>query len=619
VLADIQNLTVTKGQNTSIGISAIRGAQPITYSLTPINGTPSLASLGWSFNSQSGNLTIQTSNNNPGTYRFRAGGSNARGLSLNNPEFTITVVLPPLPEILPPLQYVLTEGVAASGVKINATNNPTQFSAVPVPNTNTPLLAELGLQLNTQTGVITGVPDVDTARSAAYQYQVVATNPTGSSQPATLRIRINPMPPPTITGPTQITANINQPVNVPIVATGNPAGYEFSVSPNNPGISISGGAIVGTPTVPGDYTINVRPIVNGNPVGNPVPIQLTVRPLITGPGTISGTVGTPLTGGSIQAQGNPTLSATSSNPAPGITFSNGAFTGTPTQSGTYTYTVVGTANGVQSQPFTVTLQIAPPPPQLQNNNNYTFVIGQAVNQQIPVTNGPANITVVPTFNVPGLTISATGLITGTPTGIPNTYNYTIQANNGTAGNVANLKIETILPPTQTPLIQSASLLRQHGSQTIGLNLSLGSIATSDSRSGSQAVLRIIFPANFVPVNNVVAQVQSGNATLGTIQTYGNNVAQIPITINANNQKITVKIVSVNGQSVNNGNQVSFRVIRGDANSNGRVDSVDISLIQAAIGQTTNASNFLRDITVDGIINSADLAAAQSNIGGSAPQ
>jgi hypothetical protein len=801
-------ITLTAGQSSTLTLNLQRGATPLTYTLTPIDGTPSLGQLGWTFNPNTGTLNINTTNTPPGQYRFEASATNIRGTSLNTPEFSIFVTAQPVPVILPPysfnftqgvgiqptqinatnnptrytlvpvgnapmlpflglsfnpitgvisgtpligtarsqpylytvsatnaggtgpesmisilisaplpptilapLQFTVTEGQPASGIMINATNNPTNFTVTPA-NANTPPLSQLGLVLNPATGQINGTPFVGTASTTPYQYQVVANNSTGSSLPATILIYVNVnttllpvlqppynatflanqpitpfvftatnnpayieivtglstqapgltlqgnqftltgtpsqtgtytyvirarntantawgpnqtytfavIAPTTITGPATITANVNQPINQPITFTGNPQGYNLTVTPSNPGISITGNTITGTPTQPGTYTLTLTPLINNNqPAGAPFTSTLTVRPVITGPGTISGTVNLPLTGGTMQTQGNPTLTAASSTTAPGITFSGGAFTGTPTTAGTYSYTVTGTANGVQSQPFTVTLQIVQPPPVLSANNTYTFTIGQNVNQQIPVTNGPATFTVAPAFNIPGLTLSPTGLISGTPAPPANTYTYTIQANNGTPSNSANLSITIVQPSLPTAIIQAATLRRNHAGTPYGLPLAIGgNIPTSDPRQGSQAVLRIQVPASFIPVNAATVQLIQGNATVGTVQTYGNNLIDVPLTINANNQRITIKINSINSTTITGNNQISFRVVRGDVNGNGVTNSLDISLINGALNQTTSTANFTRDINLDGVINNADITAAQSNLGGSAP-
>jgi hypothetical protein len=143
---------------------------------------------------------------------------------------------------------------------------------------------------------------------------------------------------------------------------------------------------------------------------------------------------------------------------PGLTLTSaGILSGTPTQPGTYTGTV-SASNGVSPS----------------SSQNFTIVVQQAIAPEI--TNGPApagvnvdtayNFTYMtsgypaPTFSVssgnlpPGITLSASGVLSGTPTQVGN-YAGTISATNGYgAGAVQNLSIVV----QDAPVITSAPIV-----------------------------------------------------------------------------------------------------------------------------------------------------------------
>jgi hypothetical protein len=55
-----------------------------------------------------------------------------------------------------------------------------------------------------------------------------------------------------------------------------------------------------------------------------------------------------------------------------------------------------------------------------------------------------------------------------------------------------------------------------------------------------------------------------------------------------------------------------------ANSNGSVNSSDISQTKAQSGTVASSSNFRTDVTVNGLINSSDISTVKSNSGTALP-
>jgi hypothetical protein len=64
--------------------------------------------------------------------------------------------------------------------------------------------------------------------------------------------------------------------------------------------------------------------------------------------------------------------------------------------------------------------------------------------------------------------------------------------------------------------------------------------------------------------------------------------------------------------------VSLRVLVGDTNGDGFVNSADISQTKSQSGQAVSASNFREDVTMDGNLNSADISLVKSKSGTGLP-
>ncbi|HEY0256987.1 MAG TPA: choice-of-anchor tandem repeat GloVer-containing protein, partial [Candidatus Methylacidiphilales bacterium] len=247
-----------------------------------------------------------------------------------------------------------------------------------------------------------------------------------------------------VNSPQQSTAAVNSPYTFVYSASGYPA-PTFSVASGSlpPGLALSaGGALTGTPTQPGVYTgtisanNGVSPAATQNfsitvqtvgpaPVITNGPLQATVN-INTAYSFTYTTTGTPA----------PTFTLSSGSLPSGLTLSTiGTISGSATQYGTFTGAVTA-RNGVSPaaiQNFTITVDKAP-----------TFAGGPTGNAALgnPVNPGSAFLATgypAPTFSVtaggfpPGVTLSASGLLSGTPTQM-GTYVATISASNGVSPN-----------------------------------------------------------------------------------------------------------------------------------------------------------------------------------------
>jgi len=156
------------------------------------------------------------------------------------------------------------------------------------------------------------------------------------------------------------------------------------------------------------------------------------------------TTGSPLPNGVVGTSYSQTLSAsggttpytwtivsTAGSPPPGLSLSTGGtISGTPTQPGTFNFTVQVRDNSgrfTDTQAFALTIQ--PAPLVIQNSSPAPpGVVGVAYQEDYNATGGnPPYTFVLYSGNLPlGLTLASNGLLSGTPT-TPGNYTYTLQA------------------------------------------------------------------------------------------------------------------------------------------------------------------------------------------------
>ena len=223
--------------------------------------------------------------------------------------------------------------------------------------------------------------------------------------------------------------------NLTTMAGRNPHTYSISSGALPPGLTLSsGGGISGTPTTTGSFIFTVHSKDANNcsafklftiDINTPCP-AITVNP----PGILTGRIGLAYswnfnaTGG----QAPYTFAITSGALPPGLTFSPGEISGTPTTAGSFTFTLRATdANGCRgSRDYTLTVAcpvITINPATLPAGTN-----GTAYNQTITATGGvgPYSFTISSGTPPPGLSLDSNGKLTGAPTAA-GTYNFNVRA------------------------------------------------------------------------------------------------------------------------------------------------------------------------------------------------
>lgn len=364
------NVSVTSGGNTnnaaiSITIAAAANASVITSSTTA-TGT-----VGTAFTYNSAGTNTPTSYNITGlpaglTANTTTGvisgtptavGTSSIVISANNAAGTgspVTVTLTvAAPAAAPVISSATTASVAVNGAftyTITASPAATSFAASGLP---------LGLSLNTTTGVISGNPSV----ANSYSVTLTATNAGGTSAPRTLTLTVGALS--SITSAATSTGSVGAAYSFTVTsAVVVPAVTSYNISGLPAGLSAdtNTGAITGTPTTAGTYTISLS-ANNATGTGPVSTLTLTVgnRPAITSVATAAGTVGSGFTY-NIAASFTPTSYAATGLPG-GLTVNTttGLINGTPNTSGTFAVGLTATNAFGTGNTTTLTITIAAAP------------------------------------------------------------------------------------------------------------------------------------------------------------------------------------------------------------------------------------------------------------------
>lgn len=221
------------------------------------------------------------------------------------------------------------------------------------------------------------------------------------------------------------------------------------------GLNLSAaGVISGTPTTAGTFNFTVKAAnLDG---GNTKALSIVVAPPIVPPAVTT----TSLPGGNIGAAYNQTLAATGD---PTITWdiaggslpgglnlsAAGVISGTPTAMGTFNFTVKATnGGGSATKALSIVVGSTPVVPVITIATELGGTVGVPYNQGYALTaTGTAPITwsIISGALPDGLTLSAAGVISGTPT-VAGTFNCTVKASNSAGDGTKALSIVIVEPP-----------------------------------------------------------------------------------------------------------------------------------------------------------------------------
>ena len=373
-----------------------------------------------------------------------------------------------------------------------------------------------GLTLNSSTGVISGTPS--SAGSSSFTVAVVdSSNPAlFSTQPLTLLV-VSPL---SVTTTALPGATVSTPYSATLAAAGGltPYGWAISAGSLPPGLALtaSTGALSGTPTTAGTFTFTVLVTDSSSPaqtasaalsivVASAGSLTITTTSLPDGingtsySATLAATGGTlpyawALTGGSL-----PT----------GLSLgANGVISGTPTADGIFSFTIDASDSSSPKQTSSRTLSITIATSlQITTTSLPNGVVGNSYAATLTASGGltPYTWALISGALPSGLTLSASGAITGTPTAT-GTSPFGVQLTDAstpaqvtsaslTITVVNPLRITTNLLPNGTVGSQySATIAASGGVSPYSFSLSSGALppglslnAVTGAISGSPAV------------------------------------------------------------------------------------------------------------------------------------
>lgn len=439
---------VPGGYNGIYTVTSVPTATTFTYTAASIALAPAttagtfapniiLLPIGLQLNTVTGFITGTPTS--LGFYKFIVSATNAGGTGTQ--QFNLTVV--------PALVPVISSSNVATGIcnepfsfTITASNNPLVFGVIGA--------LPAGLTLDDQTGIISGV--ITDGVTGVFNLTQTAANVAGPGTKP-LQITVNAPAKPVIISPLTASAVVNAPFEYDILGTNHPTSYNAVGLPAGLAINTVTGAITGTPTAFGNFSVTIQATNFGGTGSANLALNVAQQqtPIIVSPNQANGFVGIPFSY-QIVATANPMSFSTSGNPLPpGLSINaTGLISGTPTTAGTYTPTIKAT-NPIGTGSKTLTIFISTPvAPTFTSPLSVNGIDGSPFNYRITATGiGPIVFTAIGL--PPGLTLDpVTGTISGTA--VSGTTNVTLTAfspatNPATPGGAATLGV----PPTTATL------------------------------------------------------------------------------------------------------------------------------------------------------------------------
>jgi hypothetical protein len=151
------------------------------------------------------------------------------------------------------------------------------------------------------------------------------------------------------------------------------------------------------------------------------------------------------------------------------------------------------------------------------------------------------------------------------------------------------------------LVSAASRLTHGSAGTFDVNMPLTGTSGVEDRSSSSYLAVFTFDA---PVTSGMVTVTGGTATVGAVTFSGNEVRAV-LTGVTPAEIVTLQVKNVNNDGQTDGT-VPFGFLSADVDANRVVAKPDQTIVNGAIGQTVNASNFRDDIDLSGAINKRDV-------------
>ncbi|MAF93370.1 hypothetical protein CMO85_01745, partial [Candidatus Woesearchaeota archaeon] len=519
--------TLTKGVAMTTATPSSSGGAVTSWSVSP--SLPAGLSLDSSTGAISGTPTAITSVANYTVTAANSGGS------------TSTVVSIAVNDVAPssitysPSSLSLTKDVTMSAV------TPTSSGGAVTSWSITPSLPA-GLSFSTSTGAISGTP---TSITSSTSFTVTASN-TGGSATAIVTIQVNMAPPSSITySPSSLTLakGVSMTTVTPTASGG--AVSSWSITPSLPSgltFDTSTGAISGTPTAVSSSTAYTVTATNAGGSGTAT-VTIAVNDIAPSgvtytPSTLSLTKDSAMTTVTPTSSGGTVTSWSISGTLPsGLSFSTstGAISGTPTAiTSATTYTVTASNTG-GSATTTVTILVNDAVPVIAYSpSSLTLTKGSAMTTLTPSSSGGTVTSWSISPSLPtGLTFNtSTGAISGTPTAVSSSNNYTITATNlgGSGTAMVTIQVNDVSP--YSILYTGSPFTLEKGTAMTTATPSAGGGAVTSWSISPSLPAGLLFSSSTGAISGTPTAVSSTTQyTVTASNTGGSSTASVTITVN----------------------------------------------------------------------------------------
>ncbi|HEY2705903.1 MAG TPA: putative Ig domain-containing protein [Candidatus Dormibacteraeota bacterium] len=439
---------------------------------SPVLGMTGSLPTGVSFTAATGVLAGTPAAGTHGTYPLTFTAANGVATDASQ-SFILTVGLPP--------QF--TSAGSATFTAGTPGTFPATATGFPAPAFSESGALPAGVTFDTGTHSFTGTPGA--ASGGVYQVTLTAANGIGSDATQGFTLTVNQAP--AITSAGAATFTVGTPGSFPVTVTGYPAPSLVAGGDVPSGVSLSGGALTGTPAA-GTGGAHAITLTASNGAGTDAVQSFTLTvdeaPSFSSAAQATFTVGSPgsftLTGGGFPA---PAFSSTGALPG-GVSLSGGVLSGTPDAGTGGTWHLALTAtNGIgidATQAFTLTVDEGPA---FTSADHATFTVGANGSFSVSASGTPSPTLKMTGTLPPGVTFDAsTGLLSGIPQAPGGSTSVDVTAHNGIGSDaVQHFTLTVDEAPAITSVASTSFLVGAPGTFTVTAG---GFPAPSLSESGA---------------------------------------------------------------------------------------------------------------------------------------